>query len=794
MEIFDQRTVILLDCHPDTRTVVLSGPEDSDKANCSIWSCFVEATLEYCRIIFDLSEVSASQTLVSVHVAGLPEGRNVLNKWDEQNLNQIANSFSYISPQSVAVSPLRMPIALENALISLEKSSSKNLKTVRFVLVIMGKGGNETGFNYHETREQKIPKDLRQMILTTIEKLEREQLKSFNSIIEHCHFDILRAIPPYGNMIDDIPRTMLTNKISISVYNISTMRDSLTRGMIHLAQIHRRLNCLYLYGIPMKKTSQNMKLTCEVEILYPAGHHIIFSDNRPEGLKKKRIFERGYLIERQTNVKWCKRKGYELDSLVTRCMHPITTLDSSHSPSSVLIQSLLSGSIKLFTTYSTQSGYDPTVAEEYLFPLTHMLSCLDGTLYLHCLSHSDEGNTLKNDLLNKTLPRELQSIVVTQKDYPESVLKEFDQVFIHPNILNFGYNESLLAQNTGTFPASGTGNNQFEKIEMVSTLSLPSSLKNVQSSYAWNWESRWWKSLLTKSGDNGMSAVKEETDILRNLKGLKNLICTPDPVDNFAEILNKILENLFATTKKGVGVGEFQNQKLANTLLMQVRTIANTFKSASTKHQEVCYSLMISVFLVAIESTGASNLESEVSLSWQQVDQYKNMTVREHQDFMDVSSSSSSSQSYASASQQQQSSTATTSNSSGRFNKSGYHPDYFFHKPRGGNAQATSGGGVGNRRGYQGKTGGIYTPNEELQQSSSSTSRIIPTPYLAYDQVTQRDVVLEREKYKNRLGDENCLFHQYWTYKKYKDDHDDGNDQEASRRRLFAARIPENSL
>ncbi|CAG8486549.1 8402_t:CDS:10 [Ambispora gerdemannii] len=718
MEIFDQRTLILLDCHPDTRTVVLSGSEDNDKANCSIWSCFVEATLEYCRITFDLSEINTSQTLVSVHVAGLPEGRNVLNKWDEQNLNQIANSFSYISPQSVAVSPLRIPIALENALIALEKSNSKNRKVVRFVIIIMGKGSNETGFNYHETREQKIPKDLRQMILNTIEKLEREQSKSFNSIIEHCHFDILRAIPPHGNMIDDIPRTMLSDKVSISVYNISTMRNSLTRAMIHLAQIHRRLNCLYLYGIPMKKTSQNMKLTCEVEILYPAGRHLIFNNNsnRSEELKKKRIFERGYLIDRQTNVKWCKRKGHELDSLVTRCMHPITTLDSSHSPSSVLIQSLLSGSIKLFTTYSTPFGHDPTAGEEYLFPLTHMLSCLDGTLYLHCLSHSNEGNTFKNHLLNKTIPRELQSVVVTSKDYPEAILK------VH----------------ISTFPVPGNGNNQFEKIEMASTLSLSSSLKNVQSSYAWNWESRWWKSLLTKSGDNGMlllnvmlkessssnvkskrSAVKEETDMSKNLKNLKNLICTPDPVDNFAEIMNKISKIIHSRVKAD---GTENKQQQIQPQVPQTPTTPLPSSSSSTSFG-------------SRSSTSASNLESEVSLSWQQLDQYKNMTVREHQDFTDAVSSSS--QSYTTV-----------------------------------NTQVTSGGG-GNRRGHQGKSGGIsavYTPNEELQQSST-TSRVIPTPYLAYDQVTQRDVALEREKYKNRLGDEKI-----------------------SKRRIFAARMPENSL
>ncbi|GBB88316.1 hypothetical protein RclHR1_14890006 [Rhizophagus clarus] len=51
----EHRTVILLDCHPETQTLCVKGHDEaSNVPSFPLWSCLIEATLEYCRVIFDL--------------------------------------------------------------------------------------------------------------------------------------------------------------------------------------------------------------------------------------------------------------------------------------------------------------------------------------------------------------------------------------------------------------------------------------------------------------------------------------------------------------------------------------------------------------------------------------------------------------------------------------------------------------------------------------------------------------------------------------------------------------------
>ncbi|CAG8836093.1 13438_t:CDS:2, partial [Racocetra persica] len=141
---FHERTTILLDCHPDTQSPCVPELEDSLVVPpCPLWSCFVEATIEYCRVVFDLFDTSNSTRPVSVHIAGVPLERSILNTWQEQNLKQIADNFTFISPTSVSPSPARLSHALESSLKALNHSKSDEKFNARFILILMGKGDEQ---------------------------------------------------------------------------------------------------------------------------------------------------------------------------------------------------------------------------------------------------------------------------------------------------------------------------------------------------------------------------------------------------------------------------------------------------------------------------------------------------------------------------------------------------------------------------------------------------------------------------------------------------------------------------
>ncbi|CAG8627754.1 555_t:CDS:2, partial [Dentiscutata heterogama] len=324
---FYERTTILLDCHPDTQSPCVPELEDSLVPPCPLWSCFVEATLEYCRVVFDLFDTDSNRRPVSVHIAGVPLERSILNTWQDQNLKQIADNFTVISPASVSPSPARLSNALESSLKALNQSESDEKFNARFVLILMGKGDER---QYQETRSHKLIdiRDVIRGILAQYEDLFKDKFQH----LKRCHFDILRVSPSYELIAEDIPWTKvhvenLSTEFSATVYNILPGRKCLTRSMLHLVQLHHHLHTLRLLEVPMKK-SDNTKTTYEIELLFQANNH------KPgnisvitEHASRPRLYVPGYFKDRQTVVKWVKQKLYSLEGTVTRCSHMVTPID-----------------------------------------------------------------------------------------------------------------------------------------------------------------------------------------------------------------------------------------------------------------------------------------------------------------------------------------------------------------------------------------------------------------------------------------------------------------------------------
>ncbi|CAI2185697.1 5101_t:CDS:10, partial [Funneliformis geosporum] len=618
------RTVILLDCHPETQTHCVKEQEEaSNIPPFPLWTCFTEATLEYCRVVFDLFDSSTGASPVSVHIAGAPLKLRVLNEWHEQNLMQIADNIKLISPYSVSSSPMRIPHALENAIKVLEinKSDDKLDENIRakVILILMG-NAEEKGYSYRETHDQNLI-DLRDMIY---EALKSERLQR----LRQCHFDVLRVMPSYELIEKDIPWAKinapnLSTEISVTLYNIPPGRRCLTRSMLHLVQLHLNLNALRLLEVPMKK-SNNTKSSYEVNLLYPAGNHI--PHNSFTKISKKRIYEIGHLNDRQIVLKWVQRL-YGLDQLATSCTHMVTPTEIS-PPTRALMSSLMKGAIYALanvhevSNIGDNSGIQNENGKSASF--SHLILFRQDALYLHC-QHINHG----------------QNVHLEDALYFSNF---FEKYIIRPNsIMN---------------------NKSYDYIQNVKNIRISERKGQIiQTTSNLDIETRW-LSLLNTAGIK--LQIELSADVCYSISGhmnpvceiisqLKDLLCVDTPRNDDVKIINEILDRLLTIGRRSE---KFQNQKSAISFLRQMTSIAENLQSSSPMHEDIC-----DLILTRIKPDGTENKQAQISQSqydtsnvsepsseslilvkeesketqgtWQKFDQLNLMTHREKQDILD---------------------------------------------------------------------------------------------------------------------------------------------------------------
>ncbi|CAG8519314.1 7770_t:CDS:10 [Paraglomus brasilianum] len=606
MEPSVQATLILLDCHKDalTRPVILA-----EETGCTLWTCFVEGALEYCRIVFDLFEDAA----ISIHVAGTTKELSILSDWHVRNVNEIANNFKYIPSQILDPFLTRMEQALENAVRSLISynprsmptqmaSSTPASKRVRVIWIVMGKGG-EREFDYCETEGALPSFDLCQLIRAVFRRVWSSREHRDGLPLDHCHFDIIRVVPPYQPLPNDMPWT----RIGAITYNGASC--STTPPVAYVATKRR-------------PDEANTKVSYEINLLYHTKQHVLYTDaDILEETKQvnRRIYEENFLSERRNVIKWCKRKNQEHDMIATECIHRATPLDISQLPTVVFTQNLVSGIIIPSSKIGVSDDTPPSLKES-----THVIAFHNDTIYVHCLAQSNEGKyiSLERATPPKVLLPRPKALVATH-------INQCVQSIIRPNIITSVENQQIYdtIDNSITVLDTAELNDQFSTEPGVSNANTI-----VTSSAALEMETRWWKGLLTGNVDvgwklliglgrpvqdrPGQSAQKNTGDgkgpVIEQLAALRSILCTENPPLDYIQNMNKIIDRLL-TMQRGQGTIAFESQKLAVSLLKQTRVLGEMFKNKSKKHSEI-YTLLTS----RIKPDGTENKTISLSPQSQQ--------------------------------------------------------------------------------------------------------------------------------------------------------------------------------
>lgn len=339
----------------------------------SLWTCSVEASVEYCRIVWDLFPKGKLIRFIVSDTAA-----HIVNTWglSTQNMSHVLNAMAMVgvpqrnTPQSsdfsvihglrAAIEALAEP-TLHQKELQIEMGESNKVPNKGRVICITSARDNPS---------MKSLEDIFHTVLMQQNTLAATQNKFLH--IDHCHLVIINVVPL--NM-----ESLVTNRAlrdispALSTELHSTNAPLISNKLNHLILSHYDLASTTVTGIPMKEEQNaNSSANYDVEILHAKNAHTIICGSEallPTSVKEGSEYN-------TVTLKWCTPRGFGAsDMQPCLAMHRVTPVDVTSRPSSCLINFLLNGRSVLLEMPRKTGG-----------KLTsHLLSARGGEIFIHAL-------------------------------------------------------------------------------------------------------------------------------------------------------------------------------------------------------------------------------------------------------------------------------------------------------------------------------------------------------------------------------------------------------------------------
>ncbi|XP_011157688.1 integrator complex subunit 13 [Solenopsis invicta] len=347
----------------------------------SLWTTSVEASLEYCRIVWDLFPTGKLIRFVVTDRAAY-----VLNSWSplQQNLNHIMNGTAILGVPTKTPEPgedysvihgLRVAIETLNECSEIQHEKRTSLNDNTSKLINRGRVICITS-----ARDNNNMKSLENIFLNELATENKNALSSDHLIpVDYCHLVILNIYP---NNIDSQVTSQGPREVSpfLTVEVHSIKASALHSKLSHLILSHYDLASTTVTGIPMKE-EQNASSSAnyDVEIFHSSAAHTAILKGNPQDsalIKTFRRFEEGSEYETIT-LKWCTPRGCSASEMQNcTAMHRITPVDVNSRPSSCLINFLLNGRSVMLEMARKAGGKT----------ISHLLAAHGGEIFIHTLS------------------------------------------------------------------------------------------------------------------------------------------------------------------------------------------------------------------------------------------------------------------------------------------------------------------------------------------------------------------------------------------------------------------------
>nr|XP_028602868.1 integrator complex subunit 13 isoform X3 [Podarcis muralis] len=343
----------------------------------SLWTCSVESSMEYCRIMFDIFPF---KKLVNFIVSD--SGANVLNSWnqEDQSLQELMAALAAVGPPNPRADPECCSIL--HGLVAAVEALCKITEYQHEARTLLMENADRVGNRGRiicitNAKSDSHVRMLEEFVQETIHEHNKLAANSDHLMqIQRCELVLIHTYPVgEESLVSDHLKKELSPVLTSEVHSVRAGRHLATRLNV-LVQQHFDLASTTITNIPMKEEQHaNTSANYDVELLHHKEAHVDFlksGDNHMGGSSKE-----GALKETVT-LKWCTPRTNSVELHYCTGAFRISPVDVNSRPSSCLTNFLLNGRSVLLEQ-PRKSGSKV---------MSHMLSSHGGEIFLHVLSSS----------------------------------------------------------------------------------------------------------------------------------------------------------------------------------------------------------------------------------------------------------------------------------------------------------------------------------------------------------------------------------------------------------------------
>ncbi|KAM8910830.1 integrator complex subunit 13 isoform 1-T3 [Spinachia spinachia] len=350
----------------------------------SLWTCAVECSMEYCRILYDVYPL---HKLINYIVSD--SEFHILNSWrhEDQSTHELMSALAAVGPPNPREDPeccsiLHGLVAAVESLCKITELQHERRTSLMDTAERVANRGRIICLT--NTKSDTHVRMLEDYIQETI--LEQNKLAGGSDrlmAIQQCDL-VLVHIHPQGEdtLVSDRPKKEISPLLTSEVHSVRAGRHLSTKLNI-LVQQHFDLASTTITNIPMKPTLNvcdqeeqhaNTSANYDVELLHHRDAHLEFFKSGDLHMAGSSTRENG--LKETITLKWCTPRTNSIELHYCTGAYRISPTDVNSRPSSCLTNFLLNGRSVLLEQ-PRKSGSKV---------ISHMLSSHGGEIFLHVLN------------------------------------------------------------------------------------------------------------------------------------------------------------------------------------------------------------------------------------------------------------------------------------------------------------------------------------------------------------------------------------------------------------------------
>ncbi|KAM9823748.1 integrator complex subunit 13 [Neosynchiropus ocellatus] len=342
----------------------------------SLWTCAVECSMEYCRILYDIYPVDK---LINYIVSD--SEYHSLNSWrrEDQSTHELMSALAAVGPPNPREDPECCSIlhglvaAVESLCRITELQHEKRIALMDTAERVANRGRIICLTNAKSDTHVRLLEDCIQETITEQNKLAAGSDRLMS--IQQCELVLVHIFPQgEDTLVSDRPKKEISPLLTSEVHSVRAGRHLASKLNI-LVQQHFDLTSTTITNIPMKEEQHaNTSANYDVELLHHRDAHLEFF--KSGDLHMAGTSTRENSLKETITLKWCTPRSNIIELHYCTGAYRISPTDVNSRPSSCLTNFLLNGRSVLLEQ-PRKSGSKV---------ISHMLSSHGGEIFLHVLN------------------------------------------------------------------------------------------------------------------------------------------------------------------------------------------------------------------------------------------------------------------------------------------------------------------------------------------------------------------------------------------------------------------------